>query len=250
MEFSDKVAVITGGAQGFGKEFAEVLVQDGGVVILLDTNEALLEQTVNGLNRKAICALGIGCDIRDEDAVEDAIVQGAAEFGHIDILINNAALHLTEYSQPCLKLPRDKWRNMLDVNLTGIVNCTAACAPHMANSGGGVVLNMSSMAGVTPTGAYGVSKLAVRGLTVALAKELGPDGIRVVGIAPGFMDTPAAKADVPEATAYHIINNMQFVKRQGQMNDIVEAMRYLCSPRSSFVTGETLLVTGGATPRV
>jgi NAD(P)-dependent dehydrogenase (short-subunit alcohol dehydrogenase family) len=150
-----------------------------------------------------------------------------------------------EYNQPFSVLSREKLRRLFDVNVIGIVNCTLACRDSMAARGGGAVLNISSMAGHMSTTPYGVSKLAVRGLTVALATELSPDGIRVNAISPGLMATENAVADLPEALVEHIVERTQLIHRLGQMDDIVRAMLYLCSDDASFVTGETLKVSGG-----
>ena len=115
----------------------------------------------------------------------------------------------------------------------------------MRNRGGGVVLNISSAAGFLSTSAYGVSKLAVRGLTVAFASELAPDLIRVNGIAPGLTNTESALADLPSSLIEDFVGELQLVHRICTMDDIVSAMLYLCSDKASFVTGETLKVSGG-----
>jgi len=149
-----------------------------------------------------------------------------------------------------LTLARHKWRRMLDVNVTGIVNCSAAARASMRERSGGVILNIASIAGFVATSSYGVSKLAVRGLTVALANELAADGIRVCCIAPGIVDSDAAMSDVPRAIIDEFIQQRQLIKRQGRVEDLVKAMLYLCSDDASFVTGETLIVGGGFPLRV
>ena len=134
---------------------------------------------------------------------------------------------------------------LLDVNVIGIVNAAASCRPHMAARGGGAVVNLSSIAGFDLCGAYGVSKLAVRGLTNALAKEFGDDNIRVCSVAPGMVHSPSAVRDVPVEKVKQLVNELQVIKRAGQMEDVVRAVLFLCSDNSSFITGETLLVSGG-----
>ncbi len=245
MDFTGKVAFITGGAQGFGRAFAETILADGGAVGLFDINAAKTEATAAEMRAKGGKALALPGNVTEEADIEREAKRLAREFGGIDILINNAAKHLMEYSVPPLQMPRDKWRLMLEVNVTGIVNCTAACRPHMKARGGGVVLNISSIAGFAPTGSYGVSKLAVRGLTIALAHELAADKIRVVAIAPGAMATEAAVEDLPPDLLKNFRENLQLVKRAGVEQDIVKAMRFLCSDNASFITGETLMVSGG-----
>jgi NAD(P)-dependent dehydrogenase (short-subunit alcohol dehydrogenase family) len=115
----------------------------------------------------------------------------------------------------------------------------------MRSAGGGVVLNIASIAGHLSNTPYGVSKLAVRGLTIAFASELAPDNIRVNAIAPGLMATENAIADLPQAMVDEFVGERQLVHRLGQMGDIVQAMLYLCSDQASFVTGQTLDVSGG-----
>jgi len=178
------------------------------------------------------------------------VARALEQFGGVDILINNAAKHLMEYAGKPTELPRAKWRLMMDVNVIGIVNCSAACRPSMRERGGGVIINQSSIAGFDPTTPYGISKLAVRGLVVALAREFAADGIRVYGIAPGPMDSPAAMADLPPALLETFINRYQLIKRQGRMADLVGAVLFFCSPEASFITGETLMIGGGYPLRV
>ena len=169
----------------------------------------------------------------------------ATHFGGIDILFNNAGLHLMKYNQPFSKLGRDEFRRLLDVNVVGIVNCTLVCQPSMRDRGGGSVISISSVASNLSLSPYGVSKLAVRGLTVALATELAPDRIRVNAISPGFMATENAMADIPQDIIEDQINKRQLVHRLGSMEDIVAAALFLCSEEAGFITGETLRVSGG-----
>jgi NAD(P)-dependent dehydrogenase (short-subunit alcohol dehydrogenase family) len=115
----------------------------------------------------------------------------------------------------------------------------------MRARGGGVIINMSSIASMPATTAYGVSKLAVRGLTVGLAQEFAPDGIRVYAIAPGLMDTESTLAELPEIYKDQIQNRQQLIKRQGTTSDLVGAMLFFCSDAASFITGETLVIGGG-----
>ena len=139
-------------------------------------------------------------------------------------------------------MPRAIVRAVLDVNIMGVVNCSIAARSALARRGGGVVLNISSIAGYS---VIGLSQLAVRGLTVSLAREFAPDSIRVVGIAPGLMATETIMADLPADMINHFVNDLQIIKRQGLPQDIVEAAMFLCSDRASFITGETLRVSGG-----
>jgi NAD(P)-dependent dehydrogenase (short-subunit alcohol dehydrogenase family) len=165
-------------------------------------------------------------------------------------LINNAGKHLTKYNQPFSVLPRFELRALFDVNVIGVVNCTVACRPAMAARGGGAVINISSIAGHMASSPYGVSKLAVRGLTVAFANELAPDRIRVNAISPGLMATENAMEDLPQEMVDDFVQNRQLVHRLGTMDDIVKTMMFLCSDDASFITGETIMVSGGYPPEL
>jgi NAD(P)-dependent dehydrogenase (short-subunit alcohol dehydrogenase family) len=243
--FEGKVAFITGGAIGFGRAFAKALVAEGAAVALADIDLPAAEATAAALRESGGSAIAVACDVADEHAVENAVARSVTELGGVDVLINNAGLHLLEYNQPFSVLSRDKLRALLDVNVVGVVNCTIACAESMRTRGGGAVLNISSIAGYLATSPYGVSKLAVRALTMAFATELAPDSIRVNAIAPGLMATENAMAGLPQDLVDDFVGNRQLVHRLGQMQDIVDAMLYLCSDDASFVTGETLRVSGG-----
>jgi 3-oxoacyl-[acyl-carrier protein] reductase len=250
MRFEGKVAFITGGGRGIGETYARALVAEGAAVVLAEIDVPAAQDVAASIVGAGGRALALACDVTDQESVETAVARAVDHFGGVDILINNAAKHLTEYAGKPTELPRAKWRLMLDVNVIGIVNCSAACRPSMRSRGGGVIVNQSSIAGFDPTTPYGISKLAVRGLVVALAKEFGPDGIRVFGIAPGPVDSPSAMADLPQSLLDEFINRHQLVKRQGRMADLVGAVLFFCSPESSFITGETLVIGGGYPLRI
>lgn len=245
MRYENKVAFITGGAVGFGRAFAKALCREGARVALADIDLPAAEQTAAQLRAEGHRALAVRCDVADEAAVNQAVAEAVSHFGGIDVLINNAGKHLTKYNQPFSALPREEVRALFDVNVIGVVNCTVACQTTMKERGGGAVLNISSIAANLSSTPYGVSKLAVRGLTIAFATELAGDRIRVNAISPGLMATENAMDDLPQAMVTDFIQNRQLVKRLGQMDDIVEAMLFLCSDQGGFITGETLKVSGG-----
>ena len=245
MRFDDKVAFITGGAIGFGRAFAQALTAEGAAAVIADIDAAAGERTASELRDAGFRALAVTCDVADEYAVEAAVDRSIDEFGGVDILINNAGLHLLHYNQPFSVLPRDDLRALFDVNVIGVVNCTVACRESMRSRGGGAVLNISSIASHLSSSPYGVSKLAVRGLTIAFASELSPDRIRVNAIAPGLMATENALDGLPQELIDDFVNNRQLVHRLGAMDDIVSTALYLLSDEASFITGETLKVSGG-----
>jgi len=245
MRFDGKVALITGGAIGFGRAFARALGAERAAVVILDVDYDAARTTARDLEQEGYEALAVAADVAREDEVGRAVAAAAEHFGGVDILINNAGKHLTKYNQPFGVLARDELRGLFEVNVIGVVNCTLACRPSMASRGGGAVLNISSIAGHMSTTPYGVSKLAVRGLTTALAHELAGDSIRVNAVSPGLMATENAMADLPDELVARFVDDLQLVHRLGSMDDIVSAMLFLCSSDASFVTGQTLMVSGG-----
>ena len=246
MIHAGKVAFITGGAMGFGYAFAEILGREGASVVIAEINMQGANDAVAKLQAQGIKAIAVECDVANEDAVNAAVAMAVAEFGGIDILINNAGLHLTKYNLPFTTLTRDDVRALFDVNVMGIVNCSCAAIDSMKSRGGGNIINISSMAGNMATSPYGVSKMAVRGLTMAFAKEFADAGVRVNAISPGLMATDSAMADLPADMVSMIINQMQHIHRQGEVEDIVNMMMFLISDKASFITGETFRVSGGA----
>jgi 3-oxoacyl-[acyl-carrier protein] reductase len=245
MRFEDKVAFITGGAAGFGRQFAGALAREGAAIVIADIDPDAGTRATKELEGDGYQALAVPCDVADEEQIQAAVDAAIARFGGIDVLINNAGKHLTKYNQPFGTLGMEEVRVLFDVNVMGVVAGTLACQPSMAERGGGSVLNISSIAGHMAATPYGVSKLAVKGLTIALARELSGSNIRVNAIAPGLIATENAVDDLPDELFDQFINHNQLVHRRGEMRDIVSAMLYLCSDDASFITGETLSVSGG-----
>jgi 3-oxoacyl-[acyl-carrier protein] reductase len=240
-----RVAFITGGARGIGLAIAQRLGGAGLAIAIADLDGPAGSAAVETLAGLGIRTASFVCNAADEDSVTAAVAAASVAFGGIDVLVNNAGKHLLEYAVPPTSLPREKWRVMLELNVIGVVNCAAACRASMRERGGGVIVNIGSTAGLVGNTAYGVSKLAVRGLTVGLAQELAADGIRVCGVAPGLVDSPAAQAEMPAERREDFVNNLQLVKRAGRMEDVAAAVQFLCSADAAFITGETLTVSGG-----
>lgn len=243
-EWQGRTAVITGGGRGFGKAFAEALCARGAHAVLVDVDGEAGEQAAAELATRQLSAQALQGDVTDETRMAEVIEQAAQRHGGIDLLINNAGLHSDEYGQPTRILGLAKIRRLFDVNVMGTVTCTLAAIPHMTGRPGANVVNIASMAAHLGGSAYGVSKLAVSGLTIAFASELGGEGIRVNAISPGMILTETIKAELPEATM-NFVRAGQALKIDGAESDIVEAMLYLAGSGGRFVTGETLRVTGG-----
>ena len=245
MRWSDKVVFITGGAIGFGRAFASAFAAEGAAIVIADIDAAAGEGAAKALVAAGHDALAVTCDVAREDTVDAAVTAAVHRFGGIDVLINNAGKHLSKYNQPFGVLPRDEVRALFDVNVIGVINCSIACREYMRRRSGGAIVNLSSISGFMPTSPYGVSKLAVRGLTIALATEFGGDGIRVNAVAPGLTATENALADLPPEMVTRFKDELQLVKRTGTMADVTSTVLFLCSDDASFITGETLKVSGG-----
>ncbi|MFJ3895272.1 SDR family NAD(P)-dependent oxidoreductase [Streptomyces sp. NPDC090083] len=242
-EHQGRVAFITGGGRGFGRAFGAALSARGAHVVLADIDGAAAEAAAAELTAAGGSVTGVTCDVADETAVQAVVDEVAERHGGLDILVNNAGLHAA-YNKPFAELGLTKVRRVLDVNVMGVVICSLAAQRAMRGRPGAAVVNISSSAAYANRSVYGVSKLAVRGLTVSFAREFAADGIRVNAIAPGLILTDTVRADLNEAEAKRVLGE-QILQREGEEGDIVEALLYLVSSRSSFVTGETLRVTGG-----
>ncbi|MDE2403678.1 MAG: SDR family oxidoreductase [Sphingomonadales bacterium] len=243
-ERSGTTAVVTGGGRGFGKAFGAALAALGAHVVLVDIDGAEAEAAAAEIRAAGGSALGLGGDVTDEARMAAVMAEAAQANGGIDVLINNAGLHSDEYGQPILKMGLAKVRRLFDVNVIGVVTCTLAAVPHMAGRAGAVIINISSSAAHMGGSAYGDSKLAVAGLTITFARELGAQGIRVNAISPGLILTDTIRAELPEATKARV-KAMQLIADDGEERHIVDAMLWLTSGKAGFVTGEVLRVTGG-----
>lgn len=242
-EHAGKVAVITGAARGFGKGFAEALAARGARVVIADLDGTEAEKTAAAIGP---LAEAVTLDVSDEAAVFAAMQDIAARHGGIDILINNAGIHSYEASKPIGQLGIARSRQMFEVNVWGVIYCTMAAAPFMAGREGAAIVNISSMAAYPCMSTYGVTKLAVKGITTDFAHELGSQGIRVNAIAPGLMMTDTIRAELPPEIVT-AVSSQQIIKREGTVEDIVNAMLYLVSSGAGFVTGECLRVSAGVT---
>jgi 3-oxoacyl-[acyl-carrier protein] reductase len=240
-----KVAFITGGAMGFGRAFARALNAEGAHVAIADINLEGANDTASELHRPDRRALGVECEVSDRQSVQQAVDTVVTELGGVDILINNAAHHMKRYTQDFASLTSEEVEGLFGVNVIGIVNCSLACRSSMAERGHGVVLNIASAAAFTSRTPYGVSKVAVRGLTIALATELSAYGIRVNAVAPTLTETESALDEYSGEEFDRFVATQQLIQRRATMGDVCNAMLFLCSDEAAMITGETVRVTGG-----
>jgi 3-oxoacyl-[acyl-carrier protein] reductase len=244
MRLEGKVALITGAANGIGYAAAEVFVKEGCHVALVDFDEQTGEDKAGTLNRlgagKAAFFQG---DVADRSSVDGFAAKAKEHFGKIDILINNAGITRDGMLH---KLSADNFQKVLDVNLTGVFNCTQAVLPYLIENGKGKIINTSSVSGVYGNVGqtnYAAAKAAVVGMTKTWAKELGRKGINVNAVAPGFTETGMVES-VPE----NVIEGMKSLiplGRLGKPEDIAKAYLYLASDDSDYVNGTVLHVDGG-----
>jgi len=238
-----RVALVTGAARGIGLATAKRFLADGWQVALLDIDGENLTRTCAALAKPDV-TLAITCDVSDGDGVKRAMTAIQERFGRLDALVNNAGIAIFK---PILDVTPEDWSRVLAVNLTGPFLCAQAAAPLMRDSGGGAIVNITSISGLrasTLRTAYGTSKAGLAHLTQQQAIEFGALGIRVNAVAPGPVDTAMAKAvHTPEIrAAYH---DAIPLNRYGLEEELAEAIFFLCSDRASYITGQTLAVDGG-----
>ena len=246
MRLKDKVAIITGGSRGIGYATADAFLREGAKVIIAASSEATAEKAVASLREKypnSVVA-GIHPDLSKLEEVRKAFVGVMEEYGDLDILVNNAGV---SESTPFTSYTEEMFDKVMNLNVKGVFNATRVAAECMVSKGDGVILSTSSMVSKygQPSGiAYPTSKFAVNGLTVSLARELGPKGIRVNAVAPGITETDMMKA-VPKEVIEPMIAQIP-LRRLGQPEDIANAFVFLASDEASYITGVVLSVDGMA----
>ena len=243
---SDRVALVTGSTSGIGAAIARRLARDGYRVALHGRRPASEGEV---MARDAGAASYHAADLSEVEHA-GALVRAVLEkHGRLDVLVNNAGESARHPHADLKGATPVMWRRMMDVNVTGIVTCTRAARQQLAKSGAGVVINQSSIASEQLDTAYAISKLAVRGLTVALARELASDNIRVCGIAPGLIATDQLKAEMPASLIEDFRDTRQLIRKVAGPEDLAGTLLFLCSNAAQFITGETIIVAGGYMPR-
>jgi 3-oxoacyl-[acyl-carrier protein] reductase len=246
--FDGRVAIITGAARGIGAGTAKRFADEGAAVAVLDINEEQAQETASGLG--ATKAVGIGCNVTDSASVEAAVGRVIEELGGLHVLINNAGITRDNL---LFKLTEEDWDSVMNVHLKGAFLMSKAAQKTFVDQKYGKILNLSSISANGNRGQanYSAAKAGVQGFTRTLALELGPFGVNVNAIAPGFIATEMTddtarrlKMDVDEFRKLIAVANT--VKRVGFPEDIAAAAAFLCSDEASYITGQTLYVDGGA----
>ena len=242
------VVIITGGAMGIGRAIADRFAKDGSAVVIADVSgaaEAAAEIAATGAD-----AIGVHCDISDPASCDAMAAEALNAFGRIDTLVNNAGLYSTLKLTEFTEITPEEWQRVLSVNVMGQALVTAAVLPAMQAQGSGAIVNMSSgtpFKGVPYLLHYVASKGAINAMTKALAKELGAAGIRVNGVAPGFTMSDGVKANPHQIEKLQEISQKARVIARDQLpEDVVGAVVFLASQDAAFMTGQTLVVDGGA----
>lgn len=246
MRLKDKVAIITGGSRGIGFATADKFLDEGAVVIIAASSPATAQKAVGQLKEKhpGSTVAGISPDLASLEAVRSAFNEVMEKYGCVDILVNNAGV---SESTPFTEYTEETFDKVMDLNVKGVFNAARAASECMIARGKGVILSTSSMVSISgqPSGvAYPASKFAVNGLTISLARELGPKGIRVNAVAPGITETDMMKA-VPKEVIDPLIRQIP-LRRLGQPEDIANAFVFLASDEASYITGVVLSVDGMA----
>jgi len=243
-----KVAIVTGAARGLGQEFAIKLAAEGAAVVAGDIRDC--DDTVGQITNAGGKAIAVNLDVADMDSCQAAADKAVAEFGRIDVLVNNAALYGGLKGGRFDSLSTDDWNKTMDVNVTGIWQCCKAVVPAMREAGGGSIINITSLAavyGLAYALHYTVSKAAVIGITRGLARELGRDWIRVNSIGPSAVMTEGTTEFFGDKLekGKQIIANQQSLNRNLESEDLAGTVVYLSGDQSKFVTGQTIMVDGG-----
>ena len=247
MLLKDKIALITGGSRGIGRAIAETFVREGATVAICGRKQQSLEEAARGIGDGVIpiaCHIGRAADIQQ---LTDTL---HSRFGRIDILVNNAATNVAQ--GPALSIDDGQFDKMIEVNLKSAFRLIRLIAPGMCNRGQGSIINIASISGLRPQFEglmYSATKAALIMMTQSYALELGPKGVRVNAIAPGLIRTVLSEYYWKDEQRRRERVDTQPIKHLGEPQEVAEIALLLASDRSSYLTGQTIVVDGGATLR-
>jgi NAD(P)-dependent dehydrogenase (short-subunit alcohol dehydrogenase family) len=242
-----KVALVTGGASGIGQVFSRRLAVDGASVLVADLRGA--KEAAGSLAEAGLAAIGVDGDVSSQRDVETIVRTAESGFGGVDILVNNAALFSTLKPGPFTDISSEEWERVMAVNTLGPFLLAKATVPSMRRRGGGAIVNIAS--NTVHKGAAGLlhyvsSKGAVIAMTRALAREVGPDGITVNALAPGFtLSSGVLENEAYQAVFRSAASEVRAMRRDQYPTDLEGALAFLVSDDARFITGQTLIVDGG-----
>ena len=245
----DRVVIITGAGQGIGRVFAKAFAKAGARVVIAEVNEKRAEAVAGEILSFDGQVLAVTTDVADPASIEEMVRVVEDEWGRIDVLVNNAGIFSTLEMRPFDQIPLDEWERVLRVNLTGPFLCARAVLPAMRRAQWGRIINIAS--GAVRLGRpnylhYIASKAALAGMSLSMARELGPDGITVNAILPGATFTEIERKTVTPEQKQRIVA-MQCIPRPEVPEDLVGAVLFLASDASAFVTGQNINLDGGVT---
>ena len=244
-----RVCIVTGSGQGLGRAFAKGFAAQGAVSVIAEINVETAQKVADEITEAGGKAIVLETDVSDSGSVRAMAERTLAEFGRIDILVNNAALLQSIRRVPVDEITDDEWDSVLRVNVTGAFYCARAVVPAMREAGWGRIINLSSDTVLLPPpltyAHYVTTKAALVGLTRELARELGPDGITVNAIMPGSTETEVEHGDKVRENRANIVVPRQCIPRVEVPEDLVGAAIFLASDAASFITGQSLPVNGG-----
>ena len=242
MRLLNKIAIITGAARGIGRSAAEIFAREGATVIIWDMLDEG-EQTAQTIRDSGAQAEFMKISVTDVPGIEEAVRALVEKHGRIDILVNNAGI---TRDRTLLKMSHAEWQQVMDVNLTGVFNCTKAVVPHMVENGYGRIVNIASIAGKEGNpnaSAYSASKAGVIGFTKSLAKELAKTGVTVNSVTPAAVRTPIFD-QIPQSHVDFMLSKIPMA-RLGKVDEVASLVCWLASEECSFSTGAVFDVSGG-----
>lgn len=245
MTLEDRVAIVTGGSRGIGKAIAAAFAREGARVVICGRKKETLEPVAQELGERVTA---MQCHVGRSDDIESMAAAVEAKFGRVDILVNNAATNIAQGS--CLTFDDTVFDKMVEVNLKSVYRLVRRIAAGMCARGDGSIINIASIAGIRPqfeSLLYSMTKAALIMMTKSYALEFGPRGVRVNAIAPGLIQTQLSEFFWKDETKLDKYVGRQPIKHLGQPEEIAEIAVLLASGRSSYLTGQTIVVDGGLT---
>lgn len=248
-DLSGRVAVVTGGGRGIGREIATALAEAGAAIVVAEIDPGTGAEAAAALVAAGRGAEFVQLDVTRPDEVERAAAQIAARHGQIDILVAAAGI---AFNTPAQETPDEEWRKVIDLNLNGVFWCNRAFGRVMLRAGQGSIVNIGSMSGIIankpqPQAHYNASKAAVHMLTKSLAAEWAPHGVRVNAVAPTYIETEMTRRGMSNPEWHRTWLEMTPMQRVGQPSEIASVVLFLVSDAASLMTGSVVVVDGGYT---